>query len=508
MVSHSVRRAIPAMVVLFCFSSISLAQSSVSGRNSNGSAPRGLHAGNTANAASQSAAAPNPGLSPSVLAFRREVMASSKAQQEGRLLEAERLLNTAITMAERKPSLRSNLGSLLKNLAQLEYGLHDYRQAIATEQRAVAADEAPGSGATSSQVFWDLNQLTADAMSSRHCATAAQAASQQLALARRHPGRRDFQLLLALGGVAMADQCEHRFAEGRKVQAEAVRICQAQPEPHSAGCVSILARYYYETGHPGYAEKLLAQKAARTPDSSPRFRYDSYLPKASQLQALARMYKVDHLYGQAVATDRRAISVVQRTAKHPVDAAPYYDSLGSDLEKQGQDAEAEAVFKHSFDLQEHATGRFRKSWIRSLGETPLVSFYERQGLLSDAADVLEQVLAVQQSALNPNDAAIAHTLVRLADVESRLGEYSEAEPLCQHALKIQEADYGSDSFHLVRTLSIYAGVERHLHNTAKANALAARAAALRKKTMPNSRPASPACVENKRQSGRGSENRG
>lgn len=492
MMSRSVRRAISASVVLFCFSSLSLAKSPVSGQNSNRSGPRALSNGNASPPASQSATALKQGPSASILAFHRafhrEVMAFSKAQHEGRLLDAEKRLNTIIAMCQKDPRLHSGLGSWLKSLAQLEYRLHHYRQAIATEKRAVAADQAPGSGATTSQIFWDLNQLSYDAMSSRHCATAAQAATQQLALARQHPGPRDSTLLQALGTVEMADQCEHHFDESRKARAEAVRICQAQPEPYSSTCVLILARHYDDTGHAGYAEKLLAQKAARTPNSSPLFRNNSYLPKASQLRALARTYMADHMYGQAVTTDRRAIAVVQHMAKNPVDVAPYYDYLGGDLEKEGQEGEAEAAFKHSFALQEHAKGRYRYIRIEHLDETPLVSFYEKQGLLSDAADLLGQVLSVQQTTLNPDDAAIARTLVHLADVESRQGEYSEAEPLCQRALKIQEADYGSDNFHLVRTLSIYADVERHLHNTAKANALTARAAALREKTKLNSPP--------------------
>ena len=155
---------------------------------------------------------------------------------------------------------------------------------------------------------------------------------------------------------------------------------------------------------------------------------------------------------------------------------------------QGRDTEAEAAFKRSFDLRERATGRLRESFIESLGHTPLVSFYEKQGRLSDSEAVLKRALKDQQIALNPNDAALAYTLVQLADVELHEREYSDAEPLCERALKIQEADYGTDNPQLARTLSLYSAVERHLGKIGKADALAVRAAGLRQRAMPVSTP--------------------
>jgi Tetratricopeptide repeat len=71
--------------------------------------------------------------------------------------------------------------------------------------------------------------------------------------------------------------------------------------------------------------------------------------------------------------------------------------------------------------------------------------------------------------------------MRLAGVKTRKGEYPEADPMCDRALKIQEADYGPDSPKLVRMLSLFASVERQLHKKDRADALAARAAALRQK---------------------------
>lgn len=407
--------------------------------------------------------------------------AIATAEREGRLLDAERLLNDAIARSEKKAASSSHLGVLLNELAHVENRLHDYKQAVALEKRAVAEDQALGPEAIP-RVMLDLQELGAYAKFSGDCATFTEAATEELALAHRHPGPQDNQLLRALSTLAAAYHCGGHDADARKLQAERVRICAAQPEPHSASCVSILAKYYRDTGHPSYAEKLLSQLAARTPDASPGFLPgSSELPKVFNLQALARTYEADHLYDQAVATDRQMIAVIQRTTKDPVQAAAFYDSLGRDLQMQGKDDEAETAFKRSFDLREHATGRGREQWIESLSEAPLVSLCVKQGRLSDAEAILKRALADQQEALNPDDDALASTLVRLAEVELRESEYSEAEALCERALKIQEADYGPDSPQLTQTLRLYARVERRLHKMNKADALAARAAVLQQK---------------------------
>jgi len=460
MARHAGRRPIlAALLILFSFPAIVFAQGSVS-------KPKHV----------ESPAAAIHRTKPDA-----ELEAISKAEQEGRLLDAEKLLNSAIARAEKEPPPRSHLGMLLNELADVENRMHHYKLAVAAEKRAVTAHKALGPGAIS-RVMMDLQELGAYARFGGDCATFAEAATEQLALARRYPGPQDDQLLRGLSTLAAADHCEGHDAEARKLQAEQVRICEAQLEPHSPGCVSILAGHYRETGHAGYAEKLVSQPAARTPDFSPGFLPGtSELPKVFNLQALARQYEADHLYDQAVATDRQLIALIQRTTKHPVYAAAFYDSLGRDLEKEGHDAEAEAAFKRSFVLREHATGRGRDQWIESLSKAPLVLFYRRQGRLPDAEAVLERALADQQGALDPKDGALAYTLVQLASLEMRQGESSDAEPLCERALKIQEADYGPDNPQLLSTLDVYAAVERRLHKKDKANALSSRAAAIRQK---------------------------
>jgi tetratricopeptide (TPR) repeat protein len=199
------------------------------------------------------------------------------------------------------------------------------------------------------------------------------------------------------------------------------------------------------------------------------------------LGRLAAHYQQEGSYNLAEATYRKAIAVAENHIPNPLIAPVVYYQFGRLLELEGENEEAEAAYKHAFDALENMQGRFRPVAIGRLSDTPLVQLYEKEGRTSEAEAILERALAAQELALDQHDEHLARTLVQLAGLKMREGEYSEAEPLCERALKIQEDDYGPDNPQLMQMLSLYASVERHLHNTGKADALAARAATLRKK---------------------------
>ncbi len=478
------RAILVASVILILILSGAVAQSSASG-------PDGV--GPSANAMKKSSQAGPPGnasrLPRQNVAVRGpdpELAAVFKAEQDGRLLDAEKLLNAAISKAEATRPSHGLLRSLLNELASVENRLRNYPQAVAAEKRALAVDQALGKQAAPETIF-DLQELAAYSKFAGDGSTFAQAAEQMLARARQYPGPHNSQLLMALSTVAAADQFEHRVAEAQALGAKEVRICQAQEKPRSDNCASVLAGYYSASGHRAYAERLLSEQATRTPVSAGANRFGAYWPKVAPLLTLARMYEADRSYDLAAATDRRIIAVIERTTKDPVEAAAFYDGLGRDLELEGRDAEAEAAYQHAFDLRERATGRLRLAFMGSLTKTPLVPFYEKQGRLADAEATLKRALADQRGVLDPHDARHAQALLQLARVKLLEGEAAQAEPLCARALKIQEADFGPHNRRLLLTLRTCAAVERQLGKTDQAEALATRATALRQKTLPPSR---------------------
>ena len=402
----------------------------------------------------------------------------SKAEQEGRLLEAEKLLTAAVREAESSSPPDQRLGFLLSRLGRVEFQLGRYSDAVTTARRALAVDRTVH-GVQLSRILVDFQNVAYYSYRAGDSVAAEQAVDEGVALARKDPGPQDANLLVALRQATAFDEMHQHSAKAQAARAESAEICKAQAKPHTSICSVVLLDFFSRTGDSGSVQKILSEQAAQGPVD-----YHGHADYGRQLNALGRLaahYQQEGNYNLAEATYRKAIAVAENHIPNPLVAPGVYYQYGRLLELEGEDEEAEAAYKHAFNTLEHMQGRFRFVAIERLSEAPLVLFYRRQGRLSDAEAVLKRALADQEKALKPNDAALAYTLVRLAEVESREGEYPDAEQLCERALNIQQADYGLDSPQIVQTLGLYASVERQLHKKDKADALAARAAAIRQK---------------------------
>ena len=168
----------------------------------------------------------------------------SKAEQEGRLLDAEKLLNTAIAEAETEVPSGSGLGSLLNNLANVEYRLHHYKQAIAEEKRAVTADHVLGAQATA-RVFLDLDELGAYARFSGDYTTFAQATP-----VREKPGP------LSIPGVEKLSGCSVLILS---------TAIDSSPDPRTlpAGCLTNGGKKGLQRGKPGNRTARVGQIVGR-----------------------------------------------------------------------------------------------------------------------------------------------------------------------------------------------------------------------------------------------------
>jgi tetratricopeptide (TPR) repeat protein len=416
-----------------------------------------------------------------------EFAAILKAEHEGRLLDAERLLEAAIAKAGAESESGQRLHTLLNNLGSVEFRMGHYSEAVAATRRALAMDE-PVSDGDSYRALTDFQNLAMFSERAGDWTAAGDAFRQELALARRNPVRGDLALIAALTQLEEYDRREHNIAEVKALQAEAAKICRNQPDSTEMACQGIQGDYYRETDHAGYFEEMLSGKAEQAPGSGsgsaaaqPAVIPEPHSREISVLAELARQYELDHSYELEAEAYRQIIQLADATKGNPVVLAGWYDGLGRVLSAAGEDEDAETAYKHSFDLREQATGRSRESAIASLSNTPLVFLYRRQGRLPDAEAVLRRALTDQELALDAKDDHLAQTLVELARVESEQGEYSEAEPDCERALKIQEADYGADSPRLAPTLATCSEVDRQFGNTAEAEALQTRLNALEQK---------------------------
>jgi len=398
----------------------------------------------------------------------------SKAMREGRLVDAEKVVRAAIEEEESKSQSSQRLSDLLNQLGYVESQMGHLPKAVEAVQREMAIDRARD-GPRSSSVMVDFAKLAQYEEMGGDFADAADAAEQELALARENPGQPDPRnLLRALQDAIRTDTVAHRTAQAQALREEIIQICQSQSNPELVvrPCGQVLSDFYRDGGHTGYAEETLSKQA----DETRVLRGDrGYMTKVLTLQTLAHQYEQDKSYDFEAATYRKAIAVVEASAKNPAEAAYLYDILGHALELAAQDEAAEAAYQHALDLLEHATGDSRSAYIGSLTDTPLADFYQRQGRLADAESVLNQVLAEQEKVLDPHDDRLAQTLLKLAQVKSAQGEFPEAEALAQRALAQEEANYGPDSPKLMPALMTCSELARQRREFEKAKALADRA---------------------------------
>ena len=71
-------------------------------------------------------------------------------------------------------------------------------------------------------------------------------------------------------------------------------------------------------------------------------------------------------------------------------------------------------------------------------------FFRDQNKYKEAANLLNDALAIREKTLGENHPAVAATLNNLAVLYGKRGKYKDAEPLCKRALEIREKVLGSD----------------------------------------------------------------
>lgn len=107
-----------------------------------------------------------------------------KAEDEGRLVDAERLVKAAIQDAEAQPSADRRLHGLLRRLASLDSQMGHIADAIAVAERMIEMDERAPAEADASLAL-DLNNLGHYYIMAGNEAAAGQTYERELAAARQ-----------------------------------------------------------------------------------------------------------------------------------------------------------------------------------------------------------------------------------------------------------------------------------------------------------------------------------
>jgi tetratricopeptide (TPR) repeat protein len=404
-----------------------------------------------------------------------------EAEREGRLVDAEKLLEAAIQDAETQSLASPRLHLLLGHLAAIDVRMGRHTEAIALAKRLIDMDEKLY-GAESPHVARDLSNLGIHYQMAGDEATAGQALERALAVARRNPGE---ELLLVIGNLAPYYSAHHRTADAKLLLNEALEFCDAHPGPHVPACSDFRARLadiYRSEGHPGYAEEIVSSDAAPMAGAVP-----DWFTQVKALNALARQYEQDESYSLAETTYRQAIALIEKSSyfkEDPAASAFEWDRLGKLFEQEGLNAQAEDAYMRALDSEEAAAGlgrpgRHAESLYGFL--VPLAGLYRKERRVAELEPILQQALTLQERVLGPEHIAIADTLLELASVYQDEGKYPDAAPLYRRAIEIQEKNIGPDSPRLLGMLDGYAAVLQQLGDPDKAQAVTARASALRQK---------------------------
>jgi tetratricopeptide (TPR) repeat protein len=153
-----------------------------------------------------------------------------------------------------------------------------------------------------------------------------------------------------------------------------------------------------------------------------------------------------------------------------------YNRLGEVIEKQGLNAQAEAMYRGAIEMQETQDPR-DSSNVASFDFYPLLNLYRTQGRISDIEPIVINALAIQEERRGKESPSVAQTLFFLADVyqeEGKEANYAKAQPLYERAIDIQQNSVGPDHPRLVPILSQYCNLLRKMHQDAKAAEVQAR----------------------------------
>ena len=174
------------------------------------------------------------------------------------------------------------------------------------------------------------------------------------------------------------------------------------------------------------------RKAAAIEDQDP-FYLDAH---ATILQKMGQYADAEPLFRRALAIDEKALG-----KDHP-DVASSLNNLALLLYSQGKYGEAEPLYRRALAIYEKADGSYHPDVATSLNN--LAELLRAEGKYADAEPLFRRALAIDEKALGKDHPDVAIDLNNFALLLYSQGKYGEAEPLFRRALAIDEKALGKD----------------------------------------------------------------
>ena len=203
---------------------------------------------------------------------------------------------------------------------------------------------------------------------------------------------------------------------------------------------------------------------------------------AAALNNLAQLYGHQGNDAEAEPLFKRAIAILDKAVGlDSPEAAPELNNLAALYQRQERYAEAEPLFKRALAIREKSLGRDHPDVGQSLNN--LATLYEKQGRHGDSEPLFKRALAIYEKAAGPQHPAVATLLNNLGQVDKVQSRYAEAEPLIKRSLAIREKVLGPDHPDVARSLNNLADLYERQGRYAEAQPLFERALAIRERAV-------------------------
>jgi tetratricopeptide (TPR) repeat protein len=361
-----------------------------------------------------------------------------KAQQEGRLADAEKILNDRIHEIEQSEPNSPQLVPYLNLLAMISNIKRQGPDAHAIYQRVLEIDRSAfGSG--DGRSLRDLVNL-ASSLGPGKDVEKEQLLKQALDLAVQNPKLGPDMMAGILSNLAALYKTEQRWHEAEPLAEQGMKICASMQMPGTCEFLqATLADIYRGEGRTVDAGQVDATDMG-----------SGLSPELDAFNKSAKQYENDGLYVQAEFTYRQAIAWIEAhptrtegkiiadlTSMLPAE----YDGIGRVLAMQGRKELAEESFKKAISTQE-AQSSERPMSVSSFDFSGLMDLYRQQGRLNELEPIIQHAIELQEKSLGESSTNVAHTLVTLAALYKQEGKDAQASPLYERAKKIEDLNLG------------------------------------------------------------------
>jgi tetratricopeptide (TPR) repeat protein len=400
--------------------------------------------------------------------FETHLAAGKVALQQSRYAEADRLLRMAIqdteTLDESDPATPGHLAEALETLCDLDLLTGKYEEAIAFEERAVAALEKP-LGVEHHDLVPHLIRLAGAYRAGSRTPSAIPVLARAIALDIRALGPDDAKVSADYDSLASANMEVKDLIEARKAYEQALqtRLNRLGPDHLDVATNYLnLALLEERDMKPKVAradyEKALAISEKKLGDES--------YSLTGILDRLGLMLRREKNYGEAEPVLQRSLSIREKTlgSRHS-DVAPALDNLALTYFYDNKFVEAEPLFTRSLQI-----------WLATQGQnSPLVAqALDNLGALYSAQQKFDQAEPLFKRALSIREKQDVESLANLALIYQAKNDAKNADVFFQRAILIGEKSLGADNIEMSETLEEYATFLRATGRMAEAKKISAR----------------------------------